>query len=332
MHRWLLAVTALTLGIGVMVCRASESAALQQKVETHTQAWTANSVEASVYFPTVIPGQPGTGPDADANGFDAQVKSWVSAISAQDEFRDWQNAGWTRYPLGAGMHGWLVLLHKNGKEIGYLIVGAAADGKLTLTEYGSGDHPLFSMQTLYRSLVQHELIRPVSDTTAYHPPLPVERLYYSPLHAVWKVANGGETIYIDAKTGEMLPLSAQSFESLQPFESDAATDTSPPQLARSLLLPSFDPFDNTYWIADAPLPVASSPDLLAALEAGGSPMTFEANLYGRKVLAPFAVTGFHVWESASPFIRLEQEGTRYVPFDALAEYGAFHQQQQGSST
>lgn len=330
MHRWLLAATAFTLGVGFMICRASESAAQQPQMETHSQALTVSTVESSVYFP-LRPGWSGIAPDAEMADFRKQIESWIATLSGQDDFRDWPGAEWTRYPLGAGMHGWLVLLHKNGQEIGYLVVGATEDGKLTLTEYGSGEHPLFSLQTLHRSLAQAARNDPDPDKTAYTPPLPVERLYFSPLHAVWKVARGNDSIYIDAKTGEQLPLSAESFESLQPYRPASPILKTEPHISRSLLLQPFDPFDNTYWIVDEPQAVATSAELLTLLERAGPPVTFKSNLYGNTVLAPFAVTGLQLWTSDAAYVRLEQAGVRYVPFDVLAEYGAFHRQREDMS-
>lgn len=329
MHRWLLAVTALVLGIGFMFFRAYDSAALQQKMETPPSAL---AVEPhGLPFEGLSP-EPVTIDSNDAASLDAQIETWIRSLSAEEAFRHWQGARWSRYPLGPGMHGWLVLLHKDGKEIGYLVVGATEDGKLRLTEYGAGDNPLFSMNTLYRSLIQHELIRPDTDLALYlkSSPPPPERLYFGPLHAVWKLQHEREWIYLDAKTGERLPLSAQSFLPLQPFNPSAALPEAIPQLTRSIAISPFDPFDNTYWISDTPLPVASARDLLATIGAESPPVTFTANLYGKTVLVPLAVTGYHDWSGSTPYIRLEQEGERYVPFDVLLQYGSFHRQRISS--
>ncbi|WP_193556350.1 hypothetical protein [Paenibacillus ginsengarvi] len=332
MQRWLLAVTALALGIGLMIGQASESAAILQ-METHTNDANALTVESSVYKSTA-PALPGSVSLLAPTPFEAQVNAWIASLAAQDDFRDWQGATWTRYPLGAGMHGYLVLLRKNGNEIGYLVAGEAEDGSLKLIEYGSGPSPLFSMKTLYRSLVQSELIpsdsAETSDTAT--PPVPVQRLYYSPLHAVWKVPSGSEWIYIDAVTGEQLPLTSPSFEPLRAFDSAQAVPGNLPRLLRSLVQPSFDPFDNTYWITDKPLHADSAEQLSAVLESADNPVMFKANLYGRQVLAPFAVTGLHHWEGSEPYIRLEQEGLRFIPFEVLKEYGTFHQQRESRTS
>jgi hypothetical protein len=332
MHRWLLAVTALVLGIGFMAVRASESAALQQKMETHSLPSAAAPAELPLSTPSS-----GIGTDnGDISGasFDSQIEAWIGSLSARDEFRSWLGAKWSRYPLGPGMHGWLILLHKEGKEIGYLVVGSTEDGKLKLTEYGAGDSPLFSLNTLYRTLVQLELIRTDTDPIVYlqSSPVPPDRLYFSPLHAVWKVKRESEWIYIDAKTGELLPLSDQSFLSLQPYDPAAALPNPLPRMARSLLLSSFDPFDNTFWIDGKPLSLTSASELLASVGPERQSVTFTANLYGKTVLVPLAVTGYHDWGGNLPYVRLEHEGERYVPFDVLAQYGSFYQRRAGGST
>lgn len=347
MHRSLLAVTAFVLGIGIMAIRASESAALPDQMEapSPTLAAFAAGTAAAELAPSAYSEESAANDDtngyADA-GLDSQIAAWVRTLSAQDEFRVWQDARWTRYPLGPGMHGWLILLHKDGREIGYLVVGSTEDGKLKLVEYGAGDSPLFSLNTLYRSLIQLELILPeplpLDHGQAHAASALYERLYYSPLHAVWKVPGGDEPLYIDAKTGEWLPLSERSFLPLQPLDPadphSALPNPLPPQ-QRSSRLPPFDPFDNTYWIQDKPLVVTTVQELIAAIGQSKPPVTFTANLYGNSVLVPLAVTGFHDWGDDSggiSLIRLEQEGGRYVPYGVLAQYGAFHQQRPDASS
>lgn len=333
-YRWKLGAAALTLAAAMLLGGAFESAA-QPQLETHSQ--TPPLVPANVQAQTrsdaaSSAGMPTGDPDL-TTALDNQIEQWIRTLSAQDEFKSWQNARWTRHPLGAGMHGWLVLIQKDGTEVGYLIVSAAEDGELKLTEYGSGENPLFSMRTLYRSLVQLELIDSTTGITAWQnsSSLP-ELVYYSPLHAVWKLAHGNEWMYIDAKSGELLPLTEQSFTSLTPYGAGTAIGITTGFTSRSALLPTFDPFENTHWLTDAPLQLQSSQPLLGTLAAGYPPVTFSANLYGRTVLAPFAVTGFQEWAPGSAYIRLEQEGARYVPFDALTPYGTFHQRPNADAT
>jgi hypothetical protein len=259
-----------------------------------------------------------------------QVQSWIDALSVQQGFETWNKAQWNKYPLGPGTHGWIVLMKQGKEEVGYIVVSATPEGKWVLTEYGTGSSPLFSLNTLYRSLVQLELIPASLDFALFSARFPVlvERLYYSPLHAVWQIttaADGtGSILYLDAKTGEQLPLSAKHFNRLLPFKTDGLpTSADALPIMQTTQLPSFDPFHNTYWTHGKPLDIADFPQLRTALQAKPS-ITYVADLYDRSVLAPFAVTGYTDWVGlGSPFIRVEQEGTRYVPIRELFENGFF---------
>lgn len=311
MYRWTLAVITIALILTTAAPVIAESAPPQQ-LQAHTLA----APEAIITF-------------------EDQIEAWIRTLSDQQGFEAWKDARWTRHPLGPGTHGWLILLHKNGREIGYMVVGSTTDGKWSLTEYGVGENPLFSMKTLYRSLVQHELIDPSIDFFAYlqAAPLPPERVYYSPLHAVWKIAHGSEWIYLDAKTGEWLPLSDPSFSSLQsPDHAELGLPIAGLSVKKALLLPTFDPFDDTDWITDKPIRFESAQHFAAALTADASPITYTANLYGKTVLAPFAATGFHDWGAGVPYIVLEQEGARYIPYSLLTTFGDFYQERLSPAT
>lgn len=259
-----------------------------------------------------------------------QVQSWIDALALQQGFETWNKAQWNKYPLGPGTHGWIVLLKQGKEEVGYIVVSATPEGRWVLTEYGTGSSPLFSLNTLYRSLVQLELIPDSLDFFLFPASIPVliERLYHSPLHAVWQITTAADgpngILYLDAKTGEQLPLSAKHFNRLLPFKTDglpASADSL--QTPQAILLPSFDPFHNTYWTHGKPLDVIDFPQLRTALQANSS-ITYVADLYDRSVLAPFAVTGYTDWVGLnSPFIGLEQEGMRYVPVRELFENGFF---------
>ncbi|WP_127580043.1 hypothetical protein [Paenibacillus koleovorans] len=271
---------------------------------------------------------------------DRQIQAWVDKLSAQTGFDTWSRATWNRFPLGPGLHGWVVLLQENGNEIGYLVVSSASDGSLVLAEYGIGSSPLFSLQTLYRTLVQLALIPDTMSLVAFvaQPGFTLERLYLSSLHAVWRLnADSEESIYVDAKTGEQLPLSKRNIESLKSLTNpSAATEASPslglPKLTDGLQptaareWPIFDPFHNTYWLTGgSPLNVNNVNDLTLAMDSGpDTAITYRGDLYDRAVLAPFAVTGVVPWNDQSAFVRLEQDGSRYMPLEELKRFGTFH--------
>ena len=81
-------------------------------------------------------------------------------------------------------------------------------GGFRLTEYGTGKSPLFSLTTLYRSLIQQELIPSTTlyDDFVQNETIIEDRLYMDTLTSVWKIVLGDETYYLDAKSGEVLPL------------------------------------------------------------------------------------------------------------------------------
>lgn len=323
MNKLRLAVASLALGAVLYMALAPVSSA--GPTDTPSNAVPASPV-------------PATGTNAQArlapqDDLIKQIQTWIDSMAVQTGFEAWKNAQWTHYALGPGTHGWVVILKQAGAEVGYLVVSATPEGSWTLTEYGTGSSPLFSLTTLYRSLVQLALIADPIDPSSFETvtlpsDLVIERLYHSPLHALWKVippaAGEAGTIYIDAKTGEQLPLSPDPWRRLpSPTATGLPADTAAPRIENALELEGFDPFHHTSWLRGTPLKLANFAQLQQALRSDSS-VTYVADLYDRRVLAPFAVTGYAVWAGASvPFIRLEQEGSRYIPLQELFENGFF---------
>ena len=86
-----------------------------------------------------------------------------------------------------------------------MIVNATENGGFALSEYGVGDHPAYDPNTLYQSMIRQGYFKSYAD--AIKKPLRIERLYVHPLLAVWKwVAPDGQAIYMDAWSGEALPI------------------------------------------------------------------------------------------------------------------------------
>ncbi|MEB3100181.1 hypothetical protein [Ferviditalea candida] len=264
--------------------------------------------------------------------FDQKVNLWISTLASQAEFSAWRNAQWTRYPLGPGNHGWVVILSKNGKDVGYLVVAASQSGEgLALAEYGVGEYPLFSMSTLYTSLQERQLI-PASMTLkqfASDNETRKSRIYLNPLHAVWLVSVGNDITnspetYLDAKTGEIYPLSETEVKASS-AEIPALT-YSPQQgsIAESMTLPSFDPYTLLNWVKGKPMNLRDWNNLKQKLDQQEK-ITFAAEIFGKHILIPFAVTGYHQWNEGEPYVQLEQEGARFIPFHSVARWGAFFQ-------
>ncbi|PDO10088.1 MAG: hypothetical protein BLM47_09295 [Candidatus Reconcilbacillus cellulovorans] len=71
--------------------------------------------------------------------------SWIAAqmerIAAAEGFADWLGAHLEIFPLGPGTHGWLVLLSRDNRRVGFLTVYDDGRGGWTIGEYGHGEPP-----------------------------------------------------------------------------------------------------------------------------------------------------------------------------------------------
>ncbi|MBD0381003.1 hypothetical protein [Paenibacillus sedimenti] len=247
------------------------------------------------------------------------VNKWKLALSREQGFENWQQAAWHSYPLGPGTHGWVIILGEQGHEVGYMIVHAAEDGSFRLTEFGTGDSPLFSLTTLYRSLVQQELI---SDTTSFtdfirNDAIIKERLYMDSLTAIWKISIGDESYYLDAKSGELLPLDHDPTAKL------AYTHVSGTELSGSvndLTLPAFDPYERLPWVQGKPLHVVNLNELKGALKQKNK-LTYVTELYDNQVTLPLAVIGYKQWGHGEPYLAVDHVGPRYVLLKEALEQG-----------
>ncbi|MZQ85330.1 hypothetical protein GQF01_24745 [Paenibacillus sp. 5J-6] len=250
----------------------------------------------------------------------ATIDKWRNSLAREEGFHNWQAAAWNSYPLGPGTHGWVVILTDHGEDVGYMIVQAVENGSFRLTEYGTGKHPLFSLTTLYRSLVQQELI---PTTISYSDFIATEtiakdRLYMDALTAVWKIKLNDQTYYVDAKSGEVLPLKEDPTPKLQ--SDDTHLMTTDLQVASTVMHPAFDPYERMPWIVGSPLPVAGLTTLQSALDTDKN-LTYVTELYGGQVTLPLAVLGYQSWQEGSSYLVLDHEGPRYIQLPAALEMG-----------
>ncbi|MGG2201152.1 hypothetical protein [Paenibacillus validus] len=249
------------------------------------------------------------------------VNRFISQLAEQPGFDTWPQAEWTSQPLGPGTHGWIILVRSGGQEIGYLVVHADESGQYLLTEYGKGSFPLFSANTLYQSLVRLELI-----DYPYH----AERLYWNPLQAVWKVSveNADRIWYLDAKTGEELPIAESDLPS--PGENMSSStmktftklDSSHTIIETGETTPH-DPYGTLPWVRGEQAADGSFPRVRERIEAGQPPV-FAAELYNGSVTVPLAVAGYQLWSGGDSFVQVAQDGDRFIPLDALARLGRFY--------
>ncbi|MCQ6563131.1 hypothetical protein [Paenibacillus mendelii] len=253
----------------------------------------------------------------------AQVQQWVNSLSAQPEFQAWKTARSTIVPIGPGQHGWLVTFRANQQPVGYMIVNALEEGGFALGEYGAGSHPIFDPNTLYQAMVRQELISSYSDIIKK--PLKLERMYVHPLLAVWKwSAPSGETHYLDAWTGDVLPINDKQWQSgMKQITSESPAIDTPLRLSVSHMNRSFDPYERMPWLTQTPLSGNQVKQLSSLLDRKAQ-IRFTAELFDKNVLFVWPAIGYHQWNDETLFVAFEQLGTRYLPMNALSADGSFY--------
>lgn len=242
--------------------------------------------------------------------FENAVNGWVAELSRQPGFEAWKDAKWTRQPLGAGLHGWIVTLTADGRAVGYLVVAAEPEGGFQLAEYGRGEYPLFGEQSQAALPQASGLLR--------------TRFYLDAFYALWLSGPEGREAPFDAITGEQLPVNADALRQLA-AETNKKTGklTSAGRVAQAAELSGFDPYYNLSWIKEEPAAVPDAEALIASLDDGNRWICV-AELYGGAVAFAYAVTGYHRWDGDATFIALEQDGLRFVPADTVLKHGALH--------
>ncbi|MFC5650451.1 hypothetical protein ACFPYJ_15245 [Paenibacillus solisilvae] len=266
-------------------------------------------------------------PGQEQSRLEQQVQAWTNILAAEPQFKSWKIASTTIAPIGPGMHGWLVTFQLNRKPVGYMIVNATQDGGFALSEYGVGDHPAYDPNTLYKSMIRQGYYTSYAD--AIKKPLQIERLYVHPLLAVWKwIAPDGQAVYMDAWSGESLPIDDQIW-SKQAKLSAISTQAEPinapalSQLSSSRTNVTFDPYERMPWLTKSPLSmeqVSKLPDLLNHK----TEIRFTAELYDASVLFVYPTIGYHVWNGKFVYAAFDQEGTRYVSLSSIQSKGRFY--------
>lgn len=268
-----------------------------------------------------------------------QVKLWSDALSNQPQFETWKKATPVIVPIGPGTHGWLVTFLLNRKPVGYMIVNATENGGFELGEYGAGDRPAFDPNTLYRSLIRQGLI--TSFAEAVKKPLHLERLYLSPVLAVWRwTTAAGETYYLDAWNGEALPVNDKMWD-----EQVAASSASAKRISQTETLatvsqvranPCFDPYERMPWLTRSPLSFDQVRLHLPEYLDHKTQIRYTAELFRKTVLFVYPAIGYHRWNSglsenanygssaSSVFLEMDDEGSRFIPMTTLNALGHFY--------
>lgn len=318
-------------------------------VDNHSLAITPVSTPVITTVATLAPLPTFRPISGDSLSFDEAVKQWIAVLAKDKGFENWQEATWDSIPLGPGTHSWVVILRKSHLEVGYLIVSATEEGKhYSLTEYGTGSKPLFSLQTLYRSLIQFELIHThlSFEQFLWEPNILINPVYLNTLEAFWEMTIDDETFYLDAKSGERLPSLSKLMDpsaSKNMFHTNEMSPTNEVSLlladtmendvdiniltiVNSLISLPFDPMEIPVWIQGEPLPLSDFESLQTILENHAHPtrLTYCTKLFDQQVIYPFAVFGYQLWSDGEAYVALDHEGPRYINFTAMQQIGSFY--------
>lgn len=252
------------------------------------------------------------------------------SLSQQEQFSAWTDAQWTKHPLGPGIRGWIIIMEKDQQELGYMVIYPSDDHNYVLGEYGTGTYPLFSMNTLYHSLIRQELIDHHMTYSAFIQATDLEqsRLYIDALYSFWRIKLNGKNHYFDAKTGEQWLITDEQVQLLLNNEQALSHEllsgnshiTQPTFTYES---PIFDPFEDISWLVKTPLPLQKLHSFKQTLEHH-TPLVYAARLFEQQLLKPYAVTGIQVWKESMTYLSLEEDGLRYIPMVTAIQHGQFY--------
>lgn len=262
----------------------------------------------------------------------AQVRLWADQLSNAPDasFRKWKGAWISTAPLGPGTHSWLALLKKNQTVVGYMIVHAKENGGgFVLGEYGIGEYPPFSTQSL--KLAQNKLELSPSSS------MKVSRIYVNPLQAAWQLSIGTSAAltdihYIDAYSGEELPVDNESWSRLSQLADNAAKHGltgAHASITSSAAMESFDPYGRMPWLTKSPYKITDHPfQFISQAISSKEQLRYVCETFDGRMLYAWSVTGYTKWSNGELFIALDNEEDaavrRYVPVSLLLSYGQFY--------
>jgi hypothetical protein len=252
-----------------------------------------------------------------------KITDWIQTLSKQSGWENWKNAKWTVSPLGPGTHGWIVELTEGTQAIGYMIVLATETGDYVLSEYGKGESPLFSKETLSSALQWQGIVNEDAATAQAETSneIKAQRFYYDALQAFWMIETKDQTVYLDAITGEELP-----FDKLPNLQLQSVTQVHHKLIGTpdTLLRSTFDPYDDITWVTAEPLFIKQLSDLQKAMETN-SQLTYVGNLYENTHQVPAAVLGYSHWQgNEEPYLIIDQNVERYIPLSTAILLGYFY--------
>lgn len=282
---------------------------------------------------------------------ESKIKEWIVTLSEQSGWENWKHAKWSVNTLGPGTHGWIVELTQGestegskAKAIGYMIILASENGGYVLSEYGKGESPLFSEQTLSSALLWQGIVPAQSDSSiqlsqlsdqqsadaaklaisydrAITADIQAQRFYFDALHALWRIETSEGVYYLDANTGEELPI-----DQLPNMKQLTATYNQNKLVGKpeTVLRSTFDPYEKLSWVTGQPLPIKQLTDLQDALH-NNSRVTFVSDLYENTHHAPVPVLGYSKWQNNDEtYLIIDQNGERYIPLTTALSLGLFY--------
>ncbi|WP_239615385.1 hypothetical protein [Cohnella mopanensis] len=247
-----------------------------------------------------------------------QIQEWVARLAEQKAFKAWQTADPQIEALGPGTHSWLVLFTKEGKDIGYMVVHAVTDGSFQLGEYGIGSYTLFSQQRLKQSLVDGGLL------TDENQPFKTVKHYVHPFAAAWEVTIGQETVWLDAKSAEQLPVNSTQWKKMFPNPDSRAVSKAGLRTVTIRLNEPFDPYEKLPWLTkETPFSVKDVSKLQKRLN-NNQHLRYVTEPFGDTMLYAVSVIGYQRWSNGRLDLAMDMEGTRFIPLDSLRGNGLFY--------
>ncbi len=254
-----------------------------------------------------------------------QVRLWADQLSSQKPFEAWKTATPDIQALGPGTHGWLATFKSaSGQIVGYMVVHASEDGTLRLSEYGVGPDALFDPAMLDRTLRENGLMDETPDAQ-YR----ATRYYAHPFAAVWQVAIGSNVYWVDAKTGELLPLGAQDWDRLQQQLSPARETIAEPapfdgSAASCWIGEPFDAYETLPWVTGAPSLSVQDEEKVQRRLRDSLHLRYVVEPYGDAALYAVPVIGFLSSSGGRLDLAVDMNGTRFIPIETLKQYGQFY--------
>lgn len=240
----------------------------------------------------------------------------VAQLSAQPGFAAWKKGVPRIEALGPGTHGWLAtVVGPKGAPLGYAVVYAAEDGTCRLGEYGLGPKPLFDTTTLRLALAAGGYI-PAASSNAFR----AIKHYIHPFAAAWEVKLAKETLWLDAKSAELLPVADEpqwrAAAAADPYTPESAAPDKPGELLLFGDDETFDPYGRLSWLL-GDKPFAPQPERLIARVKAKERLVYVTEPLGDKMLYAQSAVGYQRWQSGRLDLALDMNGPRFIPLDAL---------------